>query len=1149
MIMMKWVTILLLCLPAFGQATSKGAKYVGTANYILQGQGLTGTGENFYCPAGASELTEGVPTWGANDGLAQLPTRCMNTAMASTPGGTHIGGGAATSYTPTDATTLNAALSTLQCGDTIVLAAGTAYTGNFTMPAPACDGGHWIMIKSSGVSNPNFPAEGVRATPCIAGIVNDGINGRALLGYPDYPCASYPTVLSAKIMQGSSGPALSFTTGANHYRFIGLEITKNPANNVGQIINLAVDGLTMGANHIIFDRSLIHGDQWTPASSPSNESQNGINAKNSQWIAMINSWGYDTYCNSSCVDSHNYGAGTGFYQDGPHKLYNNLLATAGESFFFGGGGVGPGTPNTADVEIRSNHSFKPLTWMVPINTCANYYQTITKNLGELKNLTLSLIEGNFFENSWQGCQSDQNGTAFKWNPTNQNQHQSMHIDADGTNVVNSALQCNTGSNAGNSCTNDTQCPGSSCIRKSFTHNTTSSPLSGNPIDAANCPPGGCILDDIASNINYRFCDGVNSCDQSGIPNQQCGTTTPQGSVAGTACTTNAQCPGSYCAPTITTRVTQPVPAATFMNVNGCVPGQNPNAKNLDITFRFNEVYNATGGLGVNTGLDSICRDQSAGMKNISIHDNLIRGLSLEMSNGDDPYSDATAVSISNNSLPPSVVGFVGVRHNTFAVETGNSGGSGSFGNQVDHSDIQYMEGIAITDNVSPAAYGMSHGNGTGVTKGIGGAFGLANTYAVNSCQRYFTAEVPDGTVSQVTPPQDFTFAGLLGGGTNYLVSLNGQYTAITSQGPTGFHVTATVNTGDTIVVRDLNDCNWTFRSNLIGLGFSGISGVSPNFFGSGKDQSPYPNPNTCGAGNGQTCLLDESQTPGSFINNFVNWGTGRSGDFRIANGSPYFNTASDALTRPPSGKSPGADFVLLAATTAGVRGATFLPALTVTTSTLPGGTSGLAYNGRFQASFGASQYWDGYKGWFLETTASLCAGNCGSINNGAAHSGLVIGRSGIVNGPFAILNVSRAGCPAACVSSYTVTQTIVDIIPPATVAWEVGQVVSLANFLDCTTNCTANNTHDGSFNGVCTITALGTNGFSCRQSGDIAGTTVNTPSHNPYSPKTCGVNGSSFCDSTASFAPISAGAYTFWVGARDGAFQVARGAVTVVVGP
>jgi hypothetical protein len=671
----------------------------------------------------------------------------------------------------------------------------------------------------------------VRATPCIAGIANDAINGRQLPGYPDYACPSYPTVLSAKITSSTAG-VLSTASLANHYRFIGIEFAKNPADNIGQIISLASNGLTMGANHIIFDRSLIHGDQWTPTSAPVNEAQNGINAKNSQWIALINSWNYDTYCNASCIDSHNYGAGTGFYQDGPHKLYNNLLATAGESFFFGGGGVGGGTPNTANAEIRSNHSFKPLTWMVPINTCVDYYQAITKNLGELKNLTLSLIEGNFFENSWQGCQSDQNGTAFKWNPTNQNNHQAMHIDADGTNVVNSALQCNSGSNAGNSCTNDTQCPGSSCIRKSFTHHSASSPTSGNPIDAANCPPGGCILDDIANNINYRFCDGANGCDQSGIPNQQCGTTTPQGSVAGTACTTNAQCPGSYCAPTTTIRTTQPVPAATFMNVNGCVPGDNPNARNQDIAFRFNEIYNATGGLSVNTGLASHCQDQSAGMKNVSIHDNALLGLSREMSNGVDPYSDATGITISNNDLPPAVVGFIGVRHNTFAVETGNPGGSGSFGNQVDHSDIQYMEGIAITDNVSPAAYGISRGNGTGVTKGIGGAFGLANTYAVNSCQRYFTVEIPDGTVppAPFVPPQNFTFAGLPGGGTNYLVSLNGQWTALAASPvptPTSFTVVATVHNGDTIVVRDLDDCNWTFHSNLLGKGVSGTVGISP----------------------------------------------------------------------------------------------------------------------------------------------------------------------------------------------------------------------------------------------------------------------------------------------------------------------------------
>src|SRR5437016_2461802 len=92
----KVLAIALLCPPAFGQATSHGGKYSGSANYALQGQGLAGVGENFYCLPGTVEFTEGVPTWGANDGIAQLPTRCINTALASTPGGTHIGGAPAT---------------------------------------------------------------------------------------------------------------------------------------------------------------------------------------------------------------------------------------------------------------------------------------------------------------------------------------------------------------------------------------------------------------------------------------------------------------------------------------------------------------------------------------------------------------------------------------------------------------------------------------------------------------------------------------------------------------------------------------------------------------------------------------------------------------------------------------------------------------------------------------------------------------------------------------------------------------------------------------------------------------------------------------------------------------------------------------------
>jgi hypothetical protein len=301
--------------------------------------------------------------------------------------------------------------------------------------------------------------------------------------------------------------------------------------------------------------------------------------------------------------------------------------------------------------------------------------------------------------------------------------------------------------------------------------------------------------------------------------------------------------------------------------------------------------------------------------------------------------------------------------------------------------------------------------------------------------------------------------------------------------------------------------------------------------------SGLPSSYFCGAGGAQSCLLDESATQGIFANNFVSWLTGRSGNYAISNTSPYLSTASDALTRPATGKSPGADFTLLAAKTAGVRGTVNYPALTVTTTTLPSGTHGIAYNAQLQASFGASQFWDGYKSWWVETIPAACAGNCGSVNNGAVHSGLVISRGGIVNGPLPILTISRTGCPGACLSNYTVSPFITGG------AWEVGQTVSMAQFLNIGTGSSAN---DSSFNGICTVSALFTNGFSCTMTN---GVNVNIASHAPNGPKTCGINGTAQCDSTASFAPISAGTYTFWVGARDGAFQVARGPVTLVVGP
>jgi hypothetical protein len=85
-----------------------------------------------------------------------------------------------------------------------------------------------------------------------------------------------------------------------------------------------------------------------------------------------------------------------------------------------------------DIEVRRNHSFKPLTWMLPIG--GNGVHPISKNLGECKSCDRVLFEGNVFENSWQGWQSDQAGYALLLTPKNQNRHETFSVVIDGVNV-------------------------------------------------------------------------------------------------------------------------------------------------------------------------------------------------------------------------------------------------------------------------------------------------------------------------------------------------------------------------------------------------------------------------------------------------------------------------------------------------------------------------------------------------------------------------------------------------------------------------------------------------------------------------------------------------------------------------------------------
>jgi len=110
----------------------------------------------------------------------------------------------------------------------------------------------------------------------------------------------------------------------------------------------------------------------------------------------------------------------------------------------------------------------------------------------------------------------------------------------------------------------------------------------------------------------------------------------------------------------------PAPAGTAQ-VNACVPGDCPTCRTQHITIRYNEVYNTTGGIHVNSGQSSICHDQAAGNDHVVIHDNLIHGLSVEMSNGSDPYSQALPHLIASNTENP--ISTIEIFHETAAVAT------------------------------------------------------------------------------------------------------------------------------------------------------------------------------------------------------------------------------------------------------------------------------------------------------------------------------------------------------------------------------------------------------------------------------------------------------------------------------------------------
>jgi hypothetical protein len=330
------------------------------------------------------------------DGPAELPRVTVPSAMSDTPAPGSV-------ITVKAGDNLQLALNNAQCGDVIQLQAGATYSSLVTLPAKQCDDQHWIIIRTSAPDSA-LPPEGQRLTPCYAGVAS-------LPNRPGYSCTNPQNVLAkiSKSVKMGDGP-ITFASGANHYRLLGLEITR-PADQAGVVALVATAG-AVPADHIVIDRSWIHG-------TAQDETRRGIGLNGITNVAIVDSYLNDFHCTSisgSCTDSMTMGGGGGNLASGPWKIENNFLEAAGENILFGGSVA---TVVPADITIRHNHFYKVPQWQSGSTGFVGGYTGnpfVVKNLLEIKNAARVLLEGNLLEYSWGGF--SQTGQSILITPRN-----------------------------------------------------------------------------------------------------------------------------------------------------------------------------------------------------------------------------------------------------------------------------------------------------------------------------------------------------------------------------------------------------------------------------------------------------------------------------------------------------------------------------------------------------------------------------------------------------------------------------------------------------------------------------------------------------------------------------------------------------------
>jgi PKD repeat protein len=224
---------------------------------------------------------------------------------------------------------LQAALDAAQPGDTILLAEGAEFVGNFVLPAKPGD--KWITIRS-GAPDPLLPPAGTRVSPAHAPLL-------------------------ARLRSPNSSAALRTAPGAHHWALRYLEFAAN-LNGQGDIIQLgdgssAQNTLSSVPHHLILRHVYVHGD-------PRFGQKRGI-ALNAAHVTIADS--HVAECKGIGQDTQAIGGWNG---PGPFLIENNYLEAAGENVLFGGADPAIAGLVADGITFRRNYLSRPMAWKQPI---------------------------------------------------------------------------------------------------------------------------------------------------------------------------------------------------------------------------------------------------------------------------------------------------------------------------------------------------------------------------------------------------------------------------------------------------------------------------------------------------------------------------------------------------------------------------------------------------------------------------------------------------------------------------------------------------------------------------------------------------------------------------------------------------------------